>query len=61
MDKSEFWRFVKDCKLQKDRKAMPSVRVEIIFQQCNQDLSKEGKDRLESDDGEMDASEFVEG
>ena len=45
MDHSEFWRVVKDCKLQKDRKALPSVRVDLIFQQCNQDFSKEGKVR----------------
>jgi hypothetical protein len=43
MDHSEFWRVVKDCKLQKDRKALPSVRIDLIFQQCNQDFSKEGK------------------
>ena len=27
MDNTEYWKFVKDCKLQKDRKALPSVRV----------------------------------
>ena len=61
MDHSEFWRIIKDCKLQKDRKALPSVRVDLIFQQCNQDFSKEGKDRLESDDGELTPTEFIEG
>ena len=60
MDHSEFWKFVKDCKLQKDRKAMPSVRVDLIFQCCNIDYSLEGKDRLQSDDGELEPTEFVE-
>jgi len=32
MDGSEFWKFVKDCKLQKDRQRVPSVRVDLIFQ-----------------------------
>ena len=34
MDNTEYWKFVKDCKLQKDRKALPSVRVDLIFQQA---------------------------
>ena len=61
MDHGEFWRFVKDCKIQKDRKLMPSVRVDLIFQCCNIDYSLEGKDRLASDDGELEPHEFVEG
>ena len=42
MDNSEFWKFVKDCKLQKDRQKLPSVRVDLIFQACNIDYSLEG-------------------
>ena len=34
MSSQEFWKFVKDCKLQKNRKNMPSYRVDLIFQQC---------------------------
>jgi len=61
MDHAEFWKFVKDIKVQKDRKLMPSVRVDLIFQCCNLDYSVEGKDRMATDDGELEAGEFVEG
>jgi len=61
MDHGEFWKFVKDCKMQKDRKKMPSVRVDLIFQCCNLDYSVEGKDRMATDDGELEPPEFVEG
>jgi hypothetical protein len=60
MDNSEFWKFVKDCKLQKDRQKVPSVRVDLIFQACNMDYSLQGSQRMESDDGEMDPTEWVE-
>ena len=33
MDHSEAWKFVKDCKLQMDRKALPSVRVDLVSSQ----------------------------
>ena len=36
MDSGEFWRFVKDCQFCKDRKVLPSVRIDLIFQRCNQ-------------------------
>jgi len=61
MDSSEFWKFVKDCKLQKDRQRVPSVRVDLIFQACNIDYSLVGADRIASDDGELDPGEWVEG
>jgi len=61
MDHGEFWKFVKDCKMQKDRKKLPSVRVDLIFQACNLDYSVEGKDRMATDDGELESHEFVEG
>ena len=61
MDNAEFWKFVKDCKLQKDRQKLPSVRVDLIFQACNIDYTLEGSDRIASDDGELDPTEFVEG
>jgi hypothetical protein len=60
MDHCEYWKFVKDSKMQKDRKKMPSVRVDLIFQECNMDYSKQGKDRIEADDGELDPTEFIE-
>ncbi|GMH56331.1 hypothetical protein TrLO_g10324 [Triparma laevis f. longispina] len=61
MDNAEFWKFVKDVKLQKDRQKLPSVRVDLIFQACNIDYSLEGADRIASDDGELDPGEWVEG
>ena len=57
MDNAEFWKFVKDCKLQKDRQKLPSVRVDLIFQACNIDYSLVGADRKASDDGELDPTE----
>ena len=53
MDHAEWWKFVRECKFQKDRKAMPSVRVDLIFQACNIDYTLDAKDRAEADDGEM--------
>jgi len=68
MDNGEFWKLVKDCKLQVDtfkgekrREKLPSVRVDLIFQACNIDYTQVGADRIASDDGEMDATEWVEG
>ena len=61
MDNAEFWKFVKDCKLQKDRQKLPSVRVDLIFQACNIDYSLVGAARIASDDGELDPTEWVEG
>jgi len=63
LDNSEWWRFVKDCKMQKDRRKVPSSRVDLVFQACNIDYSLQGKDRLKSgdDDGEMQAQEWIEG
>ena len=61
MDNAEFWKFVKECKLQKDRQKLPSVRVDLIFQACNIDYSLVGADRIASDDGELDPTEWVEG
>merc|ERR1719181_128140 len=63
MDNSEWWRFVKDCKMQRDRQKLPSSRVDLVFQACNVDYSLTGKDRLKSgdDDGEMEPKERIEG
>ena len=47
-------------KFQKDRKAMPSVRVDLIFQACNIDYTLDAKDRAEADDGEMESTEWTE-
>ena len=60
MDHAEFWKFVRECKFQKDRAALPSVRVDLIFQACNIDYSLAASDRKASDDGEMDSNEWVE-
>ena len=34
LDHSEFWRFVKECKLGQYRKELPSFRLELIFQEA---------------------------
>jgi hypothetical protein len=60
MDHVEFWKFVRECKLQKDRRALPSVRVDLIFQAANMDWTLEGKERGESDDGELESIEWIE-
>ena len=60
MDHAEWWKFVRECKFQKDRKAMPSVRVDLIFQACNIDYTLDAKDRAEADDGEMESTEWTE-
>ena len=60
MDHAEFWKFCRECKFQKDRKALPSVRLDLIFQACNIDFSLSSAERKESDDGEMESDEWVE-
>mmetsp|Transcript_2238 Transcript_2238/g.4587 ORF Transcript_2238/g.4587 Transcript_2238/m.4587 type:complete len:729 (-) Transcript_2238:7-2193(-) len=60
IDHQEAWKFVKDCKLQKDRKALPSVRVDLIFQSCTIDHSKKGLDRVRHVTQELEPVQFVE-
>ncbi|GMH50366.1 hypothetical protein TL16_g00756 [Triparma laevis f. inornata] len=60
LDHQECWKFVKDCRLQKDRKALPSVRVDLIFQSCTIDHSKKGLDRVKSVRPELGPTQFVE-
>ena len=60
MDHAEFWKWCRECKFQKDRKALPSVRLDLIFQACNIDYSLSSAERKESDDGEMESDEWVE-
>ena len=60
LDHQECWKFVKDCRLQKDRKALPSVRVDLIFQSCTIDHSKKGLDRVKSVHPELGPTQFVE-
>lgn len=60
MDHVEFWKFVRECKLQKDRRALPSVRVDLIFQAANMDWSLSGKERGESDHGELESIGWIE-
>ena len=60
LDHSEAWKFVKDCKLQRDRKLMPSVRVDLTFQSCQLDYSLTGKERMNSQKAELGSVEFVE-
>ena len=60
MDHVEYWKFVRECKLQKDRRALPSVRVDLVFQAANMDWTLEGKERGESDDGELESIEWIE-
>ena len=60
MDHCEYWKFVRECKLQKDRRMLPSVRVDLCFQAANMDYTKTGSERLESDDGELESIEWIE-
>ena len=60
LDHQECWKLVKDCKLQKDRKALPSVRVDLIFQSCTIDHSKKGLDRVRKVVTELGPVQFVE-
>ncbi len=60
MDHVEYWKFVRECKLQKDRRALPSVRVDLCFQAANMDYTKTGSERQESDDGELESVEWIE-
>ena len=60
MDHCEYWKFVRECKLQKDRKALPSVRIDLEFQAANMDYTKTGSERLDSDDGELESVEWIE-
>ena len=60
MDHCEYWKWVRECKLQKDRKALPSVRVDLEFQAANMDYTKTGSERLASDDGELESVEWIE-
>ena len=60
MDHVEYWKFVRECKLQKDRRALPSVRVDLCFQAANMDYTLTGADRQASDDGELESVEWIE-
>ena len=59
MDRYEFWKLVKDCKLQRNRKALPSVRVDLIFQKCQMNMALEGKERTLSMTEELPSKKFV--
>jgi len=61
MDSMEYKKFVRDAKLQKDRKVLPSVRVDLVFQQCCIDHSKSGKARISDSVDELDGNKFIEG
>ena len=52
------WRFIKDCKLQ--RLPLPSVCVDLVFQQCNLDFELDHKVADEAD-AEFEPLQFVEG
>ena len=60
LDHQECWKFVKDCRLQRDRKALPSVRVDLIFQSCTIDHSKKGLARVQGVQPELGPTQFVE-
>jgi hypothetical protein len=60
LDHGECWKVVKDCKLQKDRKALPSVRVDLIFQSCTLDNTKKGLDRVQNVSTELGPTQFIE-
>ena len=59
MDRYEFWKLVKDCKLQRNRKNLPSVRVDLIFQKCQMNMALEGKERTASMTEELPSKKFV--
>ena len=60
MDRGEYWKFVKDCHFQKDRKLLPSVRVDLIFQKACMDKSLEGKARSMSAVDEIGPPTWIE-
>ena len=57
MDRSEYWRLVKDVGMQK---LMSSADIDLLFQKANIDYSREGTDRVAEMDGELQPIEFVE-
>ena len=60
MDSTEYKKFVRETKLQKDRKKLPSYRVDLIFQACCIDQTKSGRARVEDTVEELDGNKFVE-
>jgi len=56
MDSIEYKKFVRDCQFQKDRKVLPSVRIDLIFQACCIDQTKTGKARIESATDDVNAN-----
>ena len=60
MDSTEYKKLVRDCQLQKDRKVLPSVRVDLVFQSCCLDHTKTGAARIQSATSEITANLWVE-
>ena len=57
MDRSEYWRLVKDVGMQK---LMSSADIDLLFKKANIDYSREGTDRVAEVDAELQPIEFVE-
>eukprot|EP00943_MAST-04B_sp_MAST-4B-sp1_P007907 g7907.t1 len=57
MDRSEYWRLVKDVGMQK---LMSSADIDLLFQKANIDYSREGTDRVADVDAELQPIEFIE-
>ncbi|GMH78417.1 hypothetical protein TL16_g07793 [Triparma laevis f. inornata] len=60
MDSTEYKKFVRDAQLQKNRKLLPSVRVDLIYQACCMDHTKTGKARIDEGGDELIANTWVE-
>ena len=57
MDRSEYWRLVKDVGMQK---LMSTADIDLLFQKANIDYSREGTDRVADVDAELQPIEFIE-
>jgi len=60
MDSVEYKKFIRDTQMQKDRKVLPSVRVDLIYQACCIDHTAVGRARVENGTDDIDANKFVE-
>ena len=60
MDSVEYKKLVRDTNLQKDRKLLPSVRIDLIYQACCIDHTAVGRARVENGTDDIDANKFVE-
>jgi hypothetical protein len=57
MDRSEYWRLVKDVGMHKQ---MSSAEIDLLFQKANIDYAKTGTNRVADMDAELQPIEFIE-